>query len=84
MLSSSCCVIADAQLHAALVPELASDPVSVRYAGTGREALALLLEPPVVFVVASPLPDMSTSEFLRRLRERARYVCGGGLPRDGA
>lgn len=70
MFPSSCCVIADAALHASLVPELSSDSVSVRYAGTGREALLLALEPPVVFVVASPLPDMSTSEFLRRIRER--------------
>jgi len=70
MFSSCCCVIADAALHAALVPELASDPVQMRFAETGREALALVLDPPVVFVVASPLPDMSTSEFLRRLRAR--------------
>ena len=59
MFPSSCCVIADAALHASLVPELSSDSVSVRYASTGREALALVLEPPMVFVVASPLPDMA-------------------------
>jgi len=76
MLSSSCCVIADAALHAALVPEFASDPVLMRYAPTGREALGFELEPPVVFVVASPLPDMTTSEFLRRLRARVQ----GGEP----
>jgi|JI10StandDraft_1071094.scaffolds.fasta_scaffold80728_6 two-component system phosphate regulon response regulator PhoB len=76
MFSSCCCVIADAALHAALVPELASDPVLMRYAETGRDALALVLDPPVVFVVASPLPDMSTSEFLRRLRDRVQ----GGEP----
>lgn len=76
MFSSCCCVIADAALHAALGPEFASDPVLLRFAETGREALAMVLEPPVVFVVACPLPDMSTSEFLRRLREGAK----GGEP----
>ncbi|MCA9578988.1 MAG: response regulator transcription factor [Sandaracinaceae bacterium] len=69
MFSSCCCVIADVALHGALQNEFASEPVLLRYVATGREALAMTLEPPVVFLVASPLPDMSTSEFLRRLRE---------------
>ncbi|MCA9534325.1 MAG: response regulator transcription factor [Myxococcales bacterium] len=72
MFSSCCCVIGDAALHAGLVPEFASEPVLLRFAATGREALALVVDPPVVFVLASPLPDMGTSEFLRRMREGTR------------
>jgi DNA-binding response OmpR family regulator len=69
MFSSCCCVVADSTLCAELAPELASDAIALRHAPTGREALALLLDPPIVFVVVAPLPDMSTSEFLRQVRE---------------
>ena len=58
-------------MHAALVTELSPDRVHVRYLERGTDALALPFDPPVVFVLASPLPDMTTSEFLRRLRESA-------------